>query len=125
MRDKVIAVMDKPKNCQNCVWGICKYSTPLSTNRKGYYCQLKEPKDRNVEDFAYEDEVHLSDCPLALPEEHDKEIRNKAIEELKNKICSYFADWKYSEDDKWIKDIIELASEGIEEIAEKMKEVGE
>lgn len=58
----------------------------------------------------------------SLIRQHDKEVRCKTIEELKNKICSHFADWKYSEDDKWIKDIIELASEGVEEIAEKMKE---
>lgn len=85
MSDKLIAIIDKPKNCQNCVWGICKYSTPLSTNRKGYYCQLKEPKDRTIDDFAYEDELHLSDCPLISLEEHDKEIRSKAIEEALEK----------------------------------------
>ena len=51
----------------------------------------------------------------------EKEIRAKAIDELKNKICMHFADWKYSEDDKRIKDIIELASESVEEIAEQMK----
>ena len=47
--------------------------------------------------------------------------RAKAIDELKNKICMHFADWKYSEDDKRIKDIIELASESVEEIAEQMR----
>lgn len=47
--------------------------------------------------------------------------RAKAIDELKNKICMHFADWKYSEDDKRIKDIIELASESVEEIVEQMK----
>lgn len=46
---------------------------------------------------------------------------NKAIDDLRNKICMHFADWKYSEDDKWIKDIIELASESVEEIAEQLK----
>ena len=47
--------------------------------------------------------------------------RAKAIDELKNKVCMHFADWKYSEDDKRIKDIIELASESVEEIVEQMK----
>lgn len=56
------------------------------------------------------------------PTVSEQEIRNKAIEELKDKICSHFADWQYSEDDKWTKDIIELASESVEEIAEQMKE---
>lgn len=60
-----------------------------------------------------------------LAEEHDKAIRDKAIEQLKNEICSHFADWQYSTDDKWVKDIIELASESVEEITEQMKEVGE
>lgn len=86
MSDKVIAVMDKPKNCQNCVWGICKYSTPLSTMRKGYYCQLKEPKDRVTEDFAYDDDVRLGNCPLVSLEEHEKEIRDKAIDEFADKL---------------------------------------
>lgn len=61
---KVIAVMDKPANCQKCVFSVCKYSLPLSTNRKGYYCQLHEPQNRIVEDFAFEEDVHLSNCPL-------------------------------------------------------------
>lgn len=50
-----------------------------------------------------------------------QEIRAKAIDELKNEICTHFADWKYSEDEKCIKDLIELASESVEEIAEQMK----
>lgn len=61
---KAIAIMDKPKNCEECVFGICKYSLPLSTHRKAYYCQLKEPKGRVAEDFDYDEEVHLSNCPL-------------------------------------------------------------
>ena len=47
--------------------------------------------------------------------------RAMAIDKLKNKICMHLADWKYSEDDKRIKDIIKLASESVEEIAEQMK----
>ena len=57
-------------------------------------------------------------------EDYDKEIRDKAIDELKNEICMHYADWKCSENDKCIKDIIELASESVEEIAEQMKEGG-
>ena len=48
-----------------------------------------------------------------------------AIDDLSNKICMHFSDWEYSEDDKCIKDIIELASESVEEIAERLKEGGE
>ena len=54
--------MDKPKNCELCEFGVCKYSLPLSTNRKGYYCKLKE--NIVVEDFDFSEEVHLSNCPL-------------------------------------------------------------
>ena len=46
-----------------------------------------------------------------------------AIDDLSNKICMHFSDWEYSEDDKCIKDIIELASESVEEIAERLKEM--
>ena len=48
-----------------------------------------------------------------------------AIDDLSNKICMHFSDWEYSEDDKCIKDIIELASESVEEITERLKEGGE
>ena len=61
---KVIAVMEKPKYCEECDFCVCKYSLPLSTYRKGYYCKLKEPSQRVVEDFNYDDVVHLSNCPL-------------------------------------------------------------
>lgn len=63
----------------------------------------------------------------ALKEQKEKfdrinlDVRTKTIEELKNKICMHFADWQLSEKDKWIRDIIELASESVEEIAEDMK----
>ena len=71
---KVIAIMDKPKNCQECVFGICKYSLPLSINRKAYYCQLKDPNGRVLEDFDYDAEVHLSNCPLReVPKKKDLE----------------------------------------------------
>ena len=61
---KVIAIIDKPKSCDECIFARCKYSLPLSTNRRGYYCQLKEPQERVVEDFACDEEMHLSNCPL-------------------------------------------------------------
>lgn len=61
---KVIAIIDRPKSCDECIFARCKYSLPLSTNRRGYYCQLKEPQERVVEDFACDEEMHLSNCPL-------------------------------------------------------------
>lgn len=82
---KVIAIMDKPKNCQECVFGICKYSLPLSIHRKAYYCQLKDPNGRVLEDFDYDAEVHLSNCPLReVPEKKSTEYnpaRNPYITE--------------------------------------------
>lgn len=59
---KVIAIIDRPKNCDYCDFCVCKYSLPLTTNRKGYYCKLKE--NIVVEDFDFREEVHLSNCPL-------------------------------------------------------------
>lgn len=53
-----------------------------------------------------------------------KEVYKKAIDDLSNKICMHFADWQYSEEDKCIKDIIELAYESVEEIAEQLKAGG-
>lgn len=72
---KVIAVIDKPKDCQKCVFGICKHSLPLSVNRKGYYCQLLPPEQRKVQDFDYDAEAHLENCPLVpMPEKIQEPI---------------------------------------------------
>lgn len=124
MNDKVIAVMNKPKDCENCVWGICKYSTPFSTYRKGYYCNLKKPEDITIEDFFYTDEVHLKNCPLVSAEEHDKEIRVKSIDKFANWCYDNGIDFSYMSTDKksgkqFIDDVISRYTE------EQMKEVGE
>lgn len=71
---KVIAVMDKPENCQSCVFGVCKYSLPLSKNTKGYYCQLLPSEQRVVQEFDYDADVHLYNCPLVPVPEKDKRI---------------------------------------------------
>ena len=64
---KVIAIIDRPENCQKCWFSMCYYSLPLSTRRKGYSCRLKAEKV--VEDFDYDAEVHLQNCPLKpIPE---------------------------------------------------------
>ena len=69
---KVIAIIEKPKNCQSCVFGICKYSLPLSEHIKGYYCQLLLPQQRVVQAFEYDADVHLDNCPLRpMPEKKD------------------------------------------------------
>lgn len=89
MSEKVIAIMDKPANCQACVFGVCKYSLPLTTRRKGYYCQLKEPKDRAVEDFDYNEEIHLSNCPL-------KPHKAEQIAELSAPQVLGCAEWRFA-----------------------------
>ena len=73
--EKVIAVLDKPENCQECVFGVCKYSLPLSLNRKGYYCKLLPRCKRAVQDFEYDADVHLDNCPLRkMPEKKQEEV---------------------------------------------------
>ena len=65
---KVMVIMDKPEYCQNCVVGGCKYSNPLwsrdNPSKKGYYCQLLPPEKRQIHEFEYDVEVHISECPL-------------------------------------------------------------
>ena len=90
------------------------------------------PKDIKefIKDYSFKDrkEVYTNGSEL-IPvfrveqalEHYKKELRAEVIDELKNKICMHFADWKYSEDDNCIKDIIELASDSVEEIADDMK----
>lgn len=41
----------------------------------------------------------------------------KAVEEMKSKICMYFADWQLSETDEQIRETIESAIKGVEEMA--------
>lgn len=87
---KVIAIMDRPKNCEECVFGVCKYSLPLTTRSKGYYCNLQKPENRTVEDFAYEAEVHLQNCPLReVPKKTD--FRKAKTETVMNWIEGYNA----------------------------------
>ena len=69
-------------------------------------------------------EMAVKELPTAYNVDSVVAEKKKTIDEFKNKICMHFADWKYSEDDKRIKDIIELASESVEEIADQMKEGG-
>lgn len=94
-----------------------------AAKRRKYGLCLKDKPKRtySMDHKPYEGMLNIESQPTVS----DKEIRDKAIEELKDKICSHFADWQYTEDDKRIKDIIELASESVEEIAEQMKKVGE
>ena len=61
---KVIAIIEKPSDCQKCWFSQCRYSLPLSTSRKGYLCQSLKGEKRVVEDFGYDEEVHLKNCPL-------------------------------------------------------------
>lgn len=44
------------------------------TNRKGYYCQLLPPGQRVVQDFDYDADVHLDNCPMRPVPEKDKGI---------------------------------------------------
>ena len=63
--------MEKPKNCQNCVFGVCRYSLPLSLHKKGYSCLLNNGQ---TEEFNYDAEVHLKNCPLReVPQKEDKD----------------------------------------------------
>lgn len=94
---KVIAVIDKPIDCQHCVFSVCKYSLPLSTRRKGYYCQLHELKDRVVEDFPYEEEVHLKNCPL-----YKATTENTPTEHIENSTSNSTGnEYKKGYDDGW------------------------
>jgi len=87
---KVIAIIDKPSDCQNCVFSFCKYSLPLSTYRKGYCCTLQEPQNRVVEDFDYEAEVHLSNCPLReIPTEREE----KYASDVGLRDCGFIDGW--------------------------------
>lgn len=61
---KAIAIIERPENCQKCLFSICHYSLPLSLHKKGYSCRLRKTNGIVVEDFDYDAEVHLSNCPL-------------------------------------------------------------
>lgn len=54
-----------------------------------------------------------------------KEIRDKAIEELSCKLMMYFADCQLIEEGAIVRDVLDGVIERIDEIAEKMKDLGE
>lgn len=118
---KAIAIIDRPENCQKCWFSMCYYSLPLSTYRKGYSCRLKAEKV--VEDFDYDAEVHLQNCPLK--ENYEQEIRNKAIEEFAEAISvNVSADsLKVMLPDGFRADVvtIDFVNEMVIKIAESMK----
>lgn len=82
MSEKVIAIMDRPEDCRRCVFGVCNYSTPLSTREEGYYCQLTN--DRTVYSFKFDEKVHIKNCPLISLEKCNKQI----LKDIKNYGCS-------------------------------------
>jgi hypothetical protein len=60
---KSIAIIETPITCEKCIFHVCRYSLPLSTYRKGYYCQLDN--DREVFDLDFDDHNFKSKkCPL-------------------------------------------------------------
>ena len=62
--EKVVAIMNKPKNCEMCIFSLSRDYLSFSTNKKSCCCLLKEPDQRKVEEFDRKEEVHISDCPL-------------------------------------------------------------
>lgn len=91
--------------CENCG----NENVQIINTVKGHYCCGKCGRDT---ERLYE---------LA----HDKEIRDKAIEELSCKLMMYFADCQLIEEDAIVRDVLDGVIERMEEIAEQMKEVGE
>ena len=79
---KAIAIIEKPQNCKDCVFGICKYWLPLSTNRQGYFCilQTKDKENFTVEDFSCQEEVHLKNCPLREVPEKKEVLKREQYE---------------------------------------------
>lgn len=76
---KTVLVMDMPKCCEECIFNVCKYSLPLTTKRKGYYCQLDE--DRKIFDMDYDNKNFLSPrCPLRpLPKRRPENVPHNVV----------------------------------------------
>ncbi len=84
--------------------------------------------------FCQEETVNIpcngerTDCPYFKEvdtSDYDKEIRDKAIEELSCKLMTYFADCQLKEEGAIVRDVLVGVIERIDEITEQMKEVGE
>lgn len=87
---KVIAVIDRPENCQKCWFSMCYYSLPLSTRRKGYSCRIQDTNTRVVEDFDYDEEVHLKNCPLReVPQQREE----KMASDVGLRDCGFIDGW--------------------------------
>lgn len=60
---KAVVIIDMPQCCEKCFFCACKYALPLSTGRKGIYCQLDSEKE--IFDIAFDKKNFLSQkCPL-------------------------------------------------------------
>ena len=67
---KVIAVIDKPKDCRHC------YFLVGTSGKNEYFCSIKHSriliKDIPKERFKRDEEIHLKDCPLReVPQKPD------------------------------------------------------
>lgn len=66
---KVIAVINKPSSCANCIFHRCKWAHPFwsktDPNTKGVYCQLDEEYPKRIKTLHVDDDVTtLGWCPL-------------------------------------------------------------
>lgn len=130
MSDKAIIATDMPESCDK-----CKFMYEFYGVKK---CQLLNVLKNGGKAIICVDKLNVARkecCPLTSSQEHDKEIRNKVIDEF-TKMEDYLMDKIKEEivdvniDFEWRKvvcldDIGTKLREGLREIAEKMKEVGE
>lgn len=75
---------------------------------------------------TYEDRVQLTPIVRGLErkfyyDRFEREIRNKAIDELSCKLMMYFADCQLIEENAIVRDILDGVIERIDEIAERLK----
>lgn len=67
----------------------------------------------------------LEGVTRAMPDVNETEIRLKTIDEMRDRICMYFANWQLSEMDYDVNYTIGEAINAVAEIAEKLKGVVE
>lgn len=77
--DDKIVTLSRPYDCRKCEWHECTYTTTCASS---YQCNLMPESEKQVYEFDVFDDVHIPGCPIIWLQKHDKEIRDRAIDEF-------------------------------------------
>lgn len=96
-----VPFMKMPESCDKCVFGICRYSNPLTSGMHGYNCQIEyyeKGRYETVREAPYDEHIVPTECPLI---DEDEDVCEKCLyaEEADGSHC-YECKFKAESEDK-------------------------